>query len=417
MKPPDSSAKFGFYDFFAGGGMAHIGLGHRWRCLMANDFSSKKARAYRANFPPANELIEADVRELTSADLLGRAELSWASFPCQDLSLAGKMRGLQGERSGSFWGFWRLMQALEHEGRPSQLIVLENVTGTITANKGADFQTLLDVLVQAGYYVGPMVVNARHFLPQSRPRLFIIAVKKYNTSFQGLIQNKPAALWHPDSLRRVYLKLPEDIRKAWIWWHLPKPPPYTLTLKDLIEENPDSVQWHTPQETQRLLDLMMPLHLSKVKKMQNYGKKMVGTIYRRVRKDKNGVKGQRAEIRIDGVSGCLRTGSGGSSRQFIMLVKGENIRTRLLSAREAARLMGVPDSYKLPSKFTEAYHLMGDGLVVPVVAWIEKQLLAPLMGIEVTAPIEVRNETTQKSVNRLLSQRPHRQTELYECNI
>jgi len=416
MRQPDRTQKFSFYDFFAGGGMAHIGLGDRWRCLMANDFSSKKARAYRANFPPADELAEADVWELTSADLPGQAALSWASFPCQDLSLAGKMRGLQGNRSGSFWGFWRLMQTLEKEGRPSQLIVLENVTGTITANKGADFLTLLDVLVQAGYCVGPLVVNAMHFLPQSRPRLFIIAVKKQNTTFQQLIQNKPAALWHPDSLRRTYLKLPEYIRKAWIWWNLPKPPPYTCTLKDMIEENPSSVQWHTPQETQRLLDLMTPLHLSKVKQMQAYGKNIVGTIYRRVRKDKNGVKGQRAEIRIDGVSGCLRTGSGGSSRQFIMLVKGENIRSRLLSAREAARLMGVPDSYKLPSKYSDAYHLLGDGLVVPVVAWLEKQLLSPLMGIEATAPIEI-HKTTRKSVNRLLDQRPYRQTELYECNI
>jgi DNA (cytosine-5)-methyltransferase 1 len=54
------------------------------------------------------------------------------------------------------------------------------------------------------------------------------------------------------------------------------------------------------------------------------------------------------------------------------------IRSRLLSPREAARLMGVPDTYKLPENYTEAYHLMGDGLVVPVVRWLEQHLLHSL---------------------------------------
>ncbi len=383
MQPLNQSQKFGYYDFFAGGGMAHIGLGERWRCLMANDFSSKKARAYRANFPPADELIEADVWDLTPDDLPGRASLAWASFPCQDLSLAGKMQGLGAERSGSFWGFWRLMQVLEQQGRPCPLIVLENVTGTITSNKGTDFQTLLDVLVQAGYLVGPLVVNAKYFLPQSRPRLFIAAVKKDRAPSRILIRENPSVLWHPNALKRAHQNIPRHLRDAWIWWNLPKPPPYNYTLEDLIEMHPNSVDWHTAKETQRLLDLMTPLHLDKVKQMQAYGKKIVGTIYRRVRQDKNGQKRQRAELRVDGLSGCLRTGSGGSSRQFIMLVKGDKIRTRLLSAREAARLMGVPDSYQLPSKYTEAYHLVGDGLVTPVVAWLEKQLLDPLLGVDV----------------------------------
>jgi site-specific DNA-cytosine methylase len=82
MKTPDSSVKFGFYDFFAGGGMAHIGLGDRWHCLMANDFSSKKARAYCANFPPANELAEADVWELarTGGVIMGVLSLSGFIF-------------------------------------------------------------------------------------------------------------------------------------------------------------------------------------------------------------------------------------------------------------------------------------------------------------------------------------------------
>ena len=77
-----------FYEFFAGGGMARSGLGPRWRCLFANDVDDKKASCYRANFP-GNELIVADVASLKLSDIPDVADLAWASFPCQDLSLAG----------------------------------------------------------------------------------------------------------------------------------------------------------------------------------------------------------------------------------------------------------------------------------------------------------------------------------------
>lgn len=87
---------------------------------------------------------------------------------------------------------------------------------------------------------------------------------------------------------------------------------------------------------------------------------------------------QRAEVRFDGISGCLRTPVGGSSRQTVILVENGHVRTRLLSPREAARLMGVPENYPLPSAYNDAYHLFGDGVAVPVVRWLENYLLSPL---------------------------------------
>jgi len=83
-------------------------------------------------------------------------------------------------------------------------------------------------------------------------------------------------------------------------------------------------------------------------------------------------------VRFDQVSGCLRTPVGGSSRQVIVLVEGKRIRSRLLSPREAARLMGVPEDYPLPPNYNDAYHLFGDGLAVPVVSWLEQHLLRPM---------------------------------------
>lgn len=320
--------------------------------------------------------------------------MAWASFPCQDLSLAGKQRGLKGERSGSFWGFWRLMQGLQYEDRPASVIVLENVVGTITTRGGEDFQVLLDTLANAGYRFGPMVINAVHFVPQSRPRLFIVATRLDLPVANAFCSQNPEDTWHPESLRRVYKQLPQYLRDQWIWWNLPEPPPRMTRLTDLIEDEPEDIRWHTQDETKRLLDLMMPLHKAKVRKAQELDQRIVGTIYRRIRGVGNGTKAQCAEIRFDEVSGCLRTGSGGSSRQFIMLVEGQRIRSRLLSPREAARLMGVPDSYRLPQGYNDAYHLMGDGLVVPVVSWLEEQLLSPLLGGESPSVMSARVNTS-----------------------
>ena len=88
---------------------------------------------------------------------------------------------------------------------------------------------------------------------------------------------------------------------------------------------------------------------------------------------------QRAEARFDGVSGCLRTPAGGSSRQFVIVVEKNRVRSRLISARETARLMGLPDEYVLPEKYNEAYHLTGDGVVVPAVRHIAAHVLEPLL--------------------------------------
>ncbi len=79
-----------FYEFFAGGGMARAGLAG-WECLFANDIDPKKARAYTANWGD-KEFRLGDIHDLKSADLPGHANLAWASFPCQDLSLAGAGR-------------------------------------------------------------------------------------------------------------------------------------------------------------------------------------------------------------------------------------------------------------------------------------------------------------------------------------
>src|SRR5580692_3949033 len=158
-------AKRTYLEFFCGGGMARAGLGDAWRCLFANDFDPRKARAYAENWGAA-ELRCADVARLASADLPGGADLAWASFPCQDLSLAGAGAGLAGARSGAFWGFHALMKSLGEEGRAPRMIALENVVGALTSNGGADFVEICRALRRLGYVFGALTIDAAHFLPQ-----------------------------------------------------------------------------------------------------------------------------------------------------------------------------------------------------------------------------------------------------------
>jgi DNA (cytosine-5)-methyltransferase 1 len=369
--------KLEFIEFFAGGGLARLGLGDKWHCTFANDICEKKARCYRQNFHGAPELHVGDVWDVTPAMIPGRPALAWGSFPCQDLSLAGNGYGLDAHRSGSFWGFWQTIQGLKHASRKVPLVVLENVVGLLSSKGGADFVKLGETLAQDGYKLGAMVIDAVRFVPQSRPRLFIVAVDSHTPIDEAISLRHPDRIWHTDRLIAAYNRLPEQLKQAWIWWGLRRPPSMHKTFADVIEHEPVGVTWHTKADTQKILGQMSAINLEKVRAAQLAPTPQAGTVYRRTRVE-NGIRLQRAEVRFDGLSGCLRTPAGGSSRQIVILVDGKDIRTRLLSPREAARLMGVKDSYMLPQNYNEAYHLMGDAVAVPAVRWLANNLLYPL---------------------------------------
>ena len=370
----------GFYEFFAGGGMVRAGLGAGWDCLFANDFDARKGLTYQANWGTGGELTVGDIRALDAAALPGRPDLVWGSFPCQDLSLAGHGAGLAGERSGTFYAFWDLVRGLAAEDRAPRLVAVENVCGALTSRGGADFEAMCRTFAGAGYRFGALVINADRFVPQSRPRLFVIGIHAGADIAADLTAPGPIAPFHSPAVVRAVDRLPEDLRAAALWWNLPAPERRASTFADLIEDAPDSVAWHTAAETDRLLSLMSPVNRAKVQAAQRAGRRMVGGVYRRTRTDASGQKAQRAEVRFDDVAGCLRTPSGGSSRQTLLVVDGPLIRSRLISAREAARLMGLPDSYVLPRSYTDAYHLTGDGVVVPVARHLARSLFEPLVG-------------------------------------
>ncbi len=370
-----------FYEFFAGAGMAREGLGSPWNCLFANEFDLKKTAIYKKNWPTPAVLKECDVGKLKSSDVPGHADLAWASFPCQDLSLAGAGAGLNGDRSGTFWPFWRLMQALIEERRAPTFVVLENVYGTLTSRAGKDFTAICSTYAKAGYRFGALVIDAVHFVPHSRPRLFVVGVRDHVLFHEGLVDSAPSrqSPWRPRGLIDAFDRLPPKIKEKWIWWSLPIPTKRNVAFSDLIEENPNGVEWHTAAETAKLLRMMTDIHREKLDAAKSSGRRTVGAVYKRTRLDEFGRKAQRAEIRFDDVAGCLRTPAGGSSRQVIVVVEGDKIRSRLISPRETARLMGLPDGYKLPANYNEAYHLTGDGVAVPVVRHLATHIFEPAL--------------------------------------
>jgi DNA (cytosine-5)-methyltransferase 1 len=374
-----------FLEFFAGGGMARAGLGDGWRCAFANDFDAMKVATYHANWG-RDDMHGGDVGQLTLAHLPdGIADLAWASFPCQDLSLAGDYRGLGRERdeastrSGTFWAFWKLMRELSTRGRAPRTIVLENVYGALTSHGGQDFGAIGAALAREDYRFGAVVINASRFVPQSRPRVFFLAIHASQTMPLGLTQDRPNPDWHPPALVSAQARMVREARDAWLWWNIPEPAARNMSFADLIEDEPTGVEWRSPAQTQRLLDLMSDVHLAKLATAQTSGTRKVAGVYRRTRTAADGVKCQRAEVRFDDVAGCLRTPGGGSSRQSILVVEGGSVRSRLISAREAARLMGLPDTYQLPARYNDAYHVCGDGVCVPVVAHLARHILEPVL--------------------------------------
>lgn len=373
-------APFTFYEFFAGGGMARAGLGQGWRCLFANDFDPCKTQTYRANWS-GGDLVEDDIWNITPDQLPlnthgpehgGAVDLAWASSPCQDLSLAGKRAGLSGRRSSAFWGYWRLIEALEAEGRAPRTVVIENVAGLLSSHAGEDFAELCRALDAAGYRFGALELDAASFLPQSRPRLFIVGVRGDAPALPH-----PVPPFHSRRVVEAIARLPSPLRARAAWWGLPEPPARNATLATALE--PDrAAAWHHAALTERLISLLSPLQRARLESALETRERRVGALYRRTRVE-NGVRVQRAELRYDGLAGCLRTPGGGSSRQFLIVTEGGQARTRPLAPREAARLMGLPDSYDLPRGETAALHVVGDGVAAPVVRWLAAHLLEPAL--------------------------------------
>jgi DNA (cytosine-5)-methyltransferase 1 len=352
-------------EFFAGIGLVRSALRDSgFEVVWANDIDPKKLAMYELNFEADHFRLD-DIRDVRGWDLPD-IDLATASFPCTDLSLAGYRIGLQGAQSGMFWEFARVLREMG-ERRPT-VVMLENVPSFATSHGGCDLYAALRSLSDLGYWCDLLIIDARHFVPQSRPRLFIVGSQE---PFQSPGDWEPSSIrppWvqrfvagHPDlKLQALPLKLPESD---------------TRSLADVVERlDRNDTRWWDRKRCNRFLAELSLVQLRRLQEMMQSPATVWATAYRRTRNGKPAW-----EIRADAISGCLRTARGGSSKQALVEAGNRSFRVRWMTAVEYARLQGADDYILIGVPDNRALFGFGDAVCVPAVAWLATNYLAPLL--------------------------------------
>lgn len=352
-------------EFFAGIGLVRLALEHAgWNTLFANDNDPQKIQMYSSNFG-ATGLDSRSITELKGTDVPTCA-IATASFPCNDLSLAGARRGLDGTHSGTFWAFIRILEEMGKRRPP--LVLLENVPGFLTSHAGKDFEAAIRSLNRLGYACDAFIVDAALFVPQSRARLFIVG--RQNTSVTE-ISDIDGTLRPPQLVD--FIKKHNDL--LWSIRPLPEIQRAKMTMKEVLEDlKADDPRWWSSQRAKYFLNQLSPSHLKAARLMIQQQDCSYATAFRRMRNGRS-----TAELRFDGIAGCLRTPRGGSARQILLKAGRGEYKVRLLTPRECARLQGVPDEeYKIEVTDNRALFGFGDAVCVAVVEWIARNYLNPL---------------------------------------
>jgi DNA (cytosine-5)-methyltransferase 1 len=353
-------------EFFAGIGLAGLGLSRAGiGVVWSNDIAASKHAMFVKNFSDLteHEYVVEDLRKVEARSLPTDIDLAWASFPCTDLSIAGGRAGLhRGSASSTFWLFIKLLSALG-EDRPS-VVALENVTAFATSQSGRDISSAIRSLNGLGYSVDVLNIDARRFVPQSRPRLFLIGTRLPVGEAGGDSPLRPT--W----LSTIY----EDSSLKTHKFDIPEPPPLLDTgLESFVEDigEADS-RWWSDDRVTALIASLSELQLARFEALRVGNTRTVRSAYRRMR---HGTP--RWELRAGAIAGCLRTSSGGSSKQALVFLGEGKVAARWMTPREYAALMGVPD-YQLDGVLEHhAYSGFGDAVCAPVVEWLAHNYIVP----------------------------------------
>ena len=358
-------------EFFAGVGLVRMALERLdVQVTFANDISPVKQRMYAENFDPRDFVLE-DIRNLHGADI-PTIDIATASFPCTDVSLAGGRAGLKGRESGLLGDFLRILDEMR-ERRP-QLLLIENVTGFATSDKGRDLVRTLEYLSSLGYWCDVLQLDAKNFVPQSRPRMFILCDKEPSSTRGDILELKMSL--RPNWATQLFHDRP-SIRS----YDSPIPVPSDMardSLEDILEHfDPDDLIWWENERKEKFEESLSVINESRADTLRQSSTVTHATSYRRTR-------GGRAvwEIRGDNISGCLRTTRGGSSKQAVVEGGNGEIRVRWMTAREYARLQGAPDFKWGNASDLQARFALGDAVCVPAVEWLAQHHLARLVNRE-----------------------------------
>jgi len=280
---------------------------------------------------------------------------------CTDLSLAGMQRGLDGKSSGAFWAFALVLRRMLSEGRAPKVIMLENVHGFATGNGGRDLRAACSELSSMGYALDAFALDARHFTPASRPRLFVIGA----LGWEGGADQGP----RPEVLKlRALSEIMESMPSVrWMGLRAPPPPELSYRVESLLDQDGD---WWPDEQVAAHLAKMDPIHLARLAGPEP----IVACGFRRTRRG-----AARLEVRTDGRAGCLRTPRGGSGRQVVVRSEGGRARMRWMTSIEYARLQGARHCGPVVSE-RQALFGYGDAVCVPAVSWLDREVLSPLAG-------------------------------------
>lgn len=361
-------------DFFAGIGLVGAGLKRRkWKMKYAVDNDPQKKEMYEHHFGNAPYYDSRDIARVSGNDI-PTVTLAHASFPCTDTSLAGSRSGIYGDgESPTYWEFVHILK--EMASRRPPLVTVENVEALLTSGEGEDLEAALRALNELGYAVDVLIIDASHFVPQSRVRLFVIA--QQNEEDDRLQQErilKRSGTARPEKIRDFIRSHPNI---EWNLRNLPSLPRRELDLRDVVDKEDND--WWEEDRAEYLFSQMYKRHEKSVEEMMGSDEWHYGTVFRRTRK-RDGKRQSTAELRTDGLAGCLRTPKGGSARQILVRAGKGQRDARLLNARECARLMGVPE-FRLSKDSSLTQHLwgFGDAVCAPVVEWLSKHYLEPVL--------------------------------------
>lgn len=370
-----------FAEFFAGIGLVHLGLKPGgWECVYANDLEPKKQDMYQAQFGSAGYYHVEDIWN-TDAVLCKLGEspfLATASFPCIDLSLAGHWRGFDGEHSSTYFGFIEIIRRLS---RQPKVVMLENVAGFLTSRNGEDFRQAILELSHLGYWMDVIMLDAKWFLPQSRPRTFVFGFHDSLTTPIVIRRNDRFTLEDPwaEAIERTASLRPNGMRSIFDRFTLPTgwatvrfdPPKQAQYELSHVIDLGDDQEWWSVEETVRHYEMMEAPSKGRVDELLYKKTSAVGAAFRRTRRGKT-----RTEVRFD-IAGCLRTPKGGSAKQIVVAISGGDLRMRWMSAREYARLQGAAD-FNITVPPLQAMYGFGDAVCVPAIEWIDRHVLTPV---------------------------------------
>jgi DNA (cytosine-5)-methyltransferase 1 len=301
-----------------------------------------------------------DVREV-QGDEFGTVDLICGGFPCQDVSVAGRRRGLAGERSGLWFDFHRIIDRVQ-----PRWVVIENVPGLLSSHRGRDFAAVLHGLVECGYGVAWRILDAQYFgVAQRRRRVFIVASLGDGRAAEVLFERDGGA-GHPAEGREARAELARDVaaglRNGGNGYRGRNIVAHTLTSGG-HDASEDGTGRGIP-----LVTTTFNGYTGGADDNDAQGGHLVVAFTERTRAD-----GRNLETSPDMAYALTNPGSGGRthSRQI-----AGSFGVRRLTPVECERLQGFPDNHSAGQSDSARYRQLGNAVTVPVAEWIGRRIAA-----------------------------------------